>query len=216
MAVQDDRGRRAGRAAQAGRHDHRGHVRQHRHGPRDRRGRQGLQVHLHDDRQAVEGEGRRAQGVRRRGHRLPDQRRSGGSAVVLLGVVAPREGGPEFLEGEPVRQPVELAPRTTSRPGPRSGSRPTAASRTWSSASAPAGPSPASAAISRSATRRSRSGASTPTGRCSRSTRRPASSTRTRSTRTSPKASARTSCRRTSISRSSITSRRSPTRTRRS
>ena len=41
------------------------------------------------------------------------------------------------------------------------------------------------------------------------------SSTRTRSTRTSPKASARTSCRRTSTSRSSTTSRRSPTRTRR-
>ena len=33
---------------------------QHRHGARDRRGREGLQVHLHDDRQAVQGEGRRA------------------------------------------------------------------------------------------------------------------------------------------------------------
>ena len=47
----------------------------------------------------------------------------------------------------------------------------------------------------------SRCGASTPTARCSRNTRRPASSTRTRSTRTSPRASARTSCRRTSTSR---------------
>ncbi len=55
---------------------------------------------------------------------------------------------------------------------------------------------------------RSRSGASTPTGRSSRSTRRPASSTRTRSIPTSPKASARTSCRRTSTSTSSTTSRR--------
>ena len=71
----------------AGRHDHRGHVRQHGHGARHRRGRQGLQVHLHDDRQAVEGEDRRAAGVRRRGHRLPDERRSGGPAVLLLGVV---------------------------------------------------------------------------------------------------------------------------------
>ena len=47
----------------------------------------------------------------------------------------------------------------------------------------------------------SRSGASTPTARCSRSTKRPASSTRTRSTRTSPRASAKTSCRRTWTSR---------------
>ena len=114
----DDRGRRARRPAQAGRHDHRGHVRQHRHGPRHRRGRQGLQVHLHDDRQAVEGEDRRAQGVRRRGHRLPDQRRSRGSALVLLGVVAARARGAELVEGQPVRQPVEHAPRTTSRPAP--------------------------------------------------------------------------------------------------
>ena len=49
-------------------------------------------------------------------------------------------------------------------------------------------------------TRASRCGASTPTDRSSRSTRRPASSTRTRSIPTSPKASARTSCRRTSTS----------------
>ena len=46
------------RQAEARRHDHRGHLRQHRHGPGDRRGGQGLQVHLHDHRQAVEGEGR--------------------------------------------------------------------------------------------------------------------------------------------------------------
>ena len=68
---------------------------------------QGLQVRLHDDRQAVAGKGGRAAGLRRRGHRVPDQRRSRGPAVVLLGVVAPREGSAELLEGEPVRQPVE-------------------------------------------------------------------------------------------------------------
>ena len=130
-------------AAEAGRHDHRRHVRQHRHGSRHCRGREGLQVHLHDDRQAVEGEGGRAQGVRRRGHRLPDQRRSRGSAVVLLGLVAAAERGAELLEGEPVRQPVEHARRTTSRPGRKSGSRPAAGSRTWWSASAPAARSPA-------------------------------------------------------------------------
>ena len=58
------------------------------------------------------------EGVRRRGDRLPDQRRSGGSALVLLGVVAARARDAELVEGEPVRQPVELARRTTSRPGP--------------------------------------------------------------------------------------------------
>ncbi len=66
----------------------------------------------------------------------------------------------------------------------------------------------ASAAISRSATRRSSVGASTRTGPSSRSTRRPASLTRTRSIPTSPKASARISSQRTSTSASSITSRR--------
>ena len=126
--------------AEAGRHDHRGHVRQHRHGPGDRRRRQGLQVHLHDDRQAVEGEGRRAQGVRRRGHRLPDQRRSRGSALVLLGVVAPRAGSPELAGRRTSTTTCRTRRRTTSRPAPKSGSRPTAASRTWSSASAPAAP----------------------------------------------------------------------------
>ena len=198
---QDDRGRRARRAAQARRHDHRGHVGQHRHGPRHRRRRQGLQVHLHDDRQAVEGESRRAEGVRRRGDRLPDQRRSRRSALVLLGVVAARAGSAELLEGEPVRQPVELggalradrardlgADRRRDH-APRRRRRHRRHDRR------------ASAGISRSRTRRSRCGASTPTDRCSRNTRRPASSTRTRSTRTSPKASAKTSCRRTSTSR---------------
>jgi hypothetical protein len=51
---------------------------------------QGLQVHLHHDRQAVEGEDRRAEGVWRRGDRLPHGRRPGGSALVLLGIVAAR------------------------------------------------------------------------------------------------------------------------------
>ena len=76
-------------AAQAWRHDHRRDVRQHRDGAGDCGGREGLQVHLHDDRQAVEGESGRVEGVRRRSHRLPDERRSRGSSFVLLGVVAP-------------------------------------------------------------------------------------------------------------------------------
>ena len=115
---------------------------------------------------------------------------------------------PERLEGEPVRQPVEHGgalradrardlgadrrPRHASRRGRRTGRH-------------DLGRRPLSEGAQ---SRRSRCGESTPTARCSRSTRRPASSTRTRSTRTSPRASARTSCRRTSTSPSSITSRR--------
>ena len=195
-------------ALEARRHDHRGHLRQHRHGPGDRRRDQGLQVHLHHHRQAVEGEGRRAQGVRRRRHRLPDQRRAGRPALVLLRVVAPGQGSAQ-LAGRPTSTTTcRTRPRTTSRPAPRSGSRPAGASTTWSSASAPAARSAASAGSSRRRTRGSRCGASTPTARCSRSTRRPGSSTRTRSTPTSPKASARTSCPITSTSGSSTTSRR--------
>ena len=178
---QDDRGRRARRPAQARRHDHRGHLRQHRHGPGDRRRGQGLQVHLHHHRQAVEGEGRRAARLRRRGHRLPDRRRARGSALLLLGVVAPRARDARTA-GRPTSTTTRPTPRrTTSRPARRSGSRPTAGSITWWSASAPAARSAASASSSRSRSRRSRCGASTPTARCSRSTRRPASSTRTRS-----------------------------------
>ena len=103
----DDRGRRARRPAQTWRDHHRRHVRQHRHGPRDRGRRQGLPVHLHDDGQAVEGESGRAQGVRCRGDRLPDERRPRRSTVVLLRVVEARTGSAGLVEGEPVRQPVE-------------------------------------------------------------------------------------------------------------
>ena len=121
------------------------------------------------------------QGVRRRGHRLPDQRRSRGSAVVLLGVVAARARDAERVEGEPVRQPVELAGALRAdRPGdlgadrrPRHAPRRRRRHRRHDLA--------ASARYLKERTRRSRSGASTPTARCSRNTRRPASSTRTRS-----------------------------------
>ena len=63
-------------AAQAGRDDRRGDERQHRRRARDRRGAQGLQLHLHDARQDVAGEGAAAQGVRRRG----DHHADGGAA----------------------------------------------------------------------------------------------------------------------------------------
>ncbi len=114
---QDDRRCRAGGAAEARGHDHRGHVRQYGHGPRHRGGRARLQVHLHDDRQTIKRKGRRLEGVRRGSDRLPDQRRARRSAVVLLGVVTSREGDAECVESEPVRQPVQLAgPLRTDRP----------------------------------------------------------------------------------------------------
>jgi hypothetical protein len=47
-------------------------VRQYRHGARDSRRRQGVSVRVHHDGQAIEGEGRRAEGVWRRGDCLPD------------------------------------------------------------------------------------------------------------------------------------------------
>ena len=95
-------------------------------------------MHLHDDRQAVEGEGRRAQGVRRRGDRLPDQRRSRGPALVLLGLVAPRARSAELAGRRTSTTTCRTRRRTTSRRAPKSGTRPTGASRSWSSASAPA------------------------------------------------------------------------------
>ena len=147
-------------------------------------------------------------GVRRRSDRLPDQRRSRGSAVLLFGVVAAGAGDSQLLEGEPVRQSLEFCGALR---GNRSGDL--GADRR-----------------SRDASRRRRryrrhdqrrralsegaqpadqgAGASTRMARSSRSTRRPGSSTRTRSTRMSRKASARTSCRRTSTSASSTISRR--------
>ena len=133
------------------------------------RGGQGLQVHLHDDRQAVRR--KRSDALKAFGADVivcPDQRRSRGPALVLLGLVAAREGSAEFLEGEPSMTTCRTRRRTTSRPVRRSGIRPTAGSRIWSSASAPAGRRQASGAISRSGIRRSRSGGSTPTARCSR------------------------------------------------
>ena len=51
----------------ARRHDRRGHLRQHRHGPGHCRGGEGLPLRLHHHRQAVEGKDRRAQSIWRRG-----------------------------------------------------------------------------------------------------------------------------------------------------
>ena len=202
--------------AQAGRHDHRRHLGQYRHGPRHRRRRQGLPLHLHDHRQAVEGKSRRAEGVRRRGDRLSDQRRPGRSALVLLGVVAARARGAELVEGEPVRQPVELAGALRAdrsrdlgadrRHGDAAGGRRRHRRHDFRRRPLPQGAQPEDQGVGH---RHLRVGLQEVQGDRRLRQARDLS-------RTSPKGSARTSCRRTSISRSSTTSRRSPTRTRRS
>ena len=120
---------------------------------------------------------------------------------VLFSLVPPRAGDAQFVEGQSVRQPVEHAGALRAdRPGDldadrRDGDAPRRRRRDrrhhLRRREVFEGAEPA----------RSRSGASTPTAQCSRNTRRPGSSTRTRSIRTSPKASAKTSCRRTSTSR---------------
>ena len=136
---------RAG-AAQAWRDHHRRDVGQHRDGVGDCGSREGLQVHFHDDRQAVEGESRRVEGVWGGSHRLPDERRSRGPSFVLLGVLAPGQRSAERLEGQSVPTTSPTHRRITSRPHRRSGSRPAARSTTWSSAWAPEGRSAASGA----------------------------------------------------------------------
>ena len=87
----DDRGGRAGRPAQAGRHDHRADLGQHRPRPGDRRRAQGLSLHLRHGRQAVVGEAAAPAGVRRRGRPVPDQRRARVARELLL---ASRPGWP--------------------------------------------------------------------------------------------------------------------------
>ena len=128
----DDRGGRAGRAAQAGRDDHRADVGQHRPRPRDRRGAQGLPLHLRHGRQAVGREAGAAARVRRRGRPVPDQRRPRVARELLLGRRAARPRHPGRLQARPVLEPGEPGGARARRPDPRSGGRPRAGSRTSS------------------------------------------------------------------------------------
>jgi cystathionine beta-synthase len=104
--------------AEARRHHHRRHQRQHRHGPRDRRHRQGLQVHLHHHRQAVEGEGRRPAAFGAEVIVCPTNVDPEDPRSVLLGLLAPRARNAELVEGQPVRQPLELAKAHYESTGP--------------------------------------------------------------------------------------------------
>ena len=120
------------RRAQARRHDRRADLRQHRRRAGDGRPGQGLQVRLRLPGQGQRGQAQRAQGVRRRGGRLPDRGRAGAPGLLLqrLRPAGARDRG--RLEARPVLQPEQPAARTTRPPARRSGSRPTAGSPTSS------------------------------------------------------------------------------------
>ncbi len=163
----DDPGRRARRPAAAGRHDRRADQRQHRRRPGHRRRPARLPVRVRDDRQGRPGEDLAAQGVRRRGRRVPGGRRPRGSAELLLGRRAARPTS--STRSAPTSTPTRTTRWPTRRPpGPSCGRRPAGASPTSSPAPARAARSPASPATSRRRTRRSRSSPPTRRARCSR------------------------------------------------
>ena len=134
---EDGRGRRAKRQAEAGRHDHRRHLGNYRHGPGDCR-RQGLQVHLHHDRQAI-------------GEKVDALKAFGAEVIVCPTNVDPEDPRSYYpvssrLERETPNSgrqtnatTCRTPPRTTSRPGRRFGTRLKARSITSSLASARAG-----------------------------------------------------------------------------
>ena len=180
--------------AQAGRHDRRADLGQHRRRPRHRRRAARLPLRLRGDRQGGAREDRSPAGLWRRGRRLPGGRRAVGPELVLRDGRAPRARDRRRVPPEPVRQPVEPVVPRADAPVRRSGGRRPAGSPTSSPASAPAGPSPAWPATSRPRTRRCRSSAPTRRVRCTRAA--PAG-------RTSWKAWARTSGPRRTTRRSS-------------
>ena len=145
-----------GGPAQAGRHDHRTDVGQHRPRPRHRRRAQGLPLHLRDGRQAIGREAAAPAGVRRRGRAVPDQRRARVARVLLLGGGPPGAGHPRRVQARPVLERRRTRPPTSGRPARSCGTRPRAGSPISSPASGRAGRSPAPPARSRHATRRSR------------------------------------------------------------
>ena len=121
-----------------GRHDHRGHRRQHRRRPGDGRRGQGLSLHLRPARQDERREDPPAQGLRRRGRhhadhrRRPTRPRATTASPTAWPARSPAPGGP-------TSSPTSPTPRsTTAPPARRSGSRPRAGSPPSSPASAPA------------------------------------------------------------------------------
>ena len=137
---------------QPGRHDHRGHGRQHRRRAGPGGGGQGLSLHLRPARQDERREDPPAQGLRRRDRDHADRRRR---PTRPRATTASPTGWPARspAPGGPTSSPTWPTPRSTiERPARRSGSRPAGGSRRSSRASAPAARSRASAATSRSKT----------------------------------------------------------------
>ena len=113
-----------GGPAQAGRHDHRADVRQHRPRPGDRRGAQGLPLHLRDGRQAVVREAAAPAGLWRRGRPVPDQRRA---RIARVATTASPPGSRATSRARSSRTSTgtrRTRPPTSGRPGPSSGTRP--------------------------------------------------------------------------------------------
>ena len=111
--------------AQAGRHDHRADLGQHRPRPGDRRRAQGLPLHLRDGRQAVVREAAAPAGLRRRGRALPDQRRAGIAGVATT-ASPPGWRATSRARSSPTSTGTWRTPRPTSgRPARSCGSRPT-------------------------------------------------------------------------------------------
>ena len=100
-----DRGGRARREAEARRHDRRAHLRQHGRRPCDRRGDQGLPLHLRDAGQDEPGEDLDAPGLRRRGRDHADRGRPRLARELLLRLRPPRRGDPRRLQARPVLEP---------------------------------------------------------------------------------------------------------------
>ena len=147
----DDRGGRARRAAPAGRDDRRADLGQHRRRARDRRGPQGLPLHLRDARQDEPGEDLDAPRLRRRGR---DHARRRSSTTRRRATTRSPTGSPRRSRAGSSPTSTRTTPtrrRTTRRRRRSSGSRPAGRSTRSSSRSARAARSPGSGATSRSA-----------------------------------------------------------------
>ena len=106
---EDGRGRRGVRRAEAGRCHRRADLGQHRCRPRAGRPAPGLLLHLRVPRQGVRGQAQRAQGLRRRGRRLPHGGRPRPPGLLLLHVRPPRPRDAGGVEARPVLQPQRPA-----------------------------------------------------------------------------------------------------------
>ena len=112
-----DEAERAG-SAEAGRHDRRADLGQHRRRARDRRRAARLPLRLRHVRQDERREGRAAPRVRRRGGRVPDRGAARAPRLLLLGRRPAHARDPERVPPQPVLQPGQpRRARALDRPG---------------------------------------------------------------------------------------------------